>query len=194
MDKKLLLFPLLFVFQMVNAQEVKFSERAFDNGLTYPLAQFTGNSDVEDALNGNILEIVTKYREQDFCVGNYGFVQRTSFIQLSFYFNCVDLDESKKETYLFSLSNGELCSPSEMFLQEKNYRTFIQTKISEHYANSDKELPRNEFMENLTIDNCNVLLLEEGIQISLDSKEGWPQEDLILTWDELRPYLKTIFI
>jgi hypothetical protein len=196
MDKKLLLLPLLLVFQLVNAQEVKFSERAFDNGLTYPVAQFTGNEDAESTLNENIIEIVSKYEDQAFCVGNYGFVQRTSFIQLSFYFNCVDLDESQKETHLFSLSDGELCPPSEMFLEEKEklYRAFFQKKLSAHYASSGKELPKSELFENITIDDCEVLLLEEGVKISLTSEENWPEEDFILTWNELRPYLKTIFI
>lgn len=195
MDKKLLLLPLLFVFQIVNAQDVKFSERAYDNGLIYPVAEFIGNADAEKALNENILEVVSKYEDQDFCVGEFGYVQRTSFIQLNFYFNCIDMDKSLNESYLFSLSDGEICPPSEMFMEEKekNYRAYFHKKVVAHYTQNGKEMPASDFMENLSIDDCMVNLIEEGMEISLDSND-WPEEKLILTWNELRPFLKSIFI
>ncbi|MFK7786527.1 MAG: hypothetical protein AB8B56_15510 [Crocinitomicaceae bacterium] len=196
MDKKIILLPLLFIFQIVSAQEVNFSERAYDNGLTYPVAQFTGNADAEKSLNENILKIISTYEDQDFCIGEYGYVQRTSFIQLNFYFNCIDMDESKSESHLFSLSDGEVCPPSEMFLEgkEKLFRTFFGKKVSAHYIQNGKEAPSSEVMNELTIDDCETLLLEEGIQISIASKEDWPEDDLLIKWSELRPYLKTIFI
>lgn len=196
MDKKLLLLPLLFVFQIVTAQEVKFSEGNYDNGLIYPIADFTGNVDAKNALNENIIEIVSEYQEQDYCVGQYGFVQRTSFIQLNFYFNCIDMDKSKSESHLFDLSNGEVCPPSEMFLKktEKKYRAFFHKKVSAHYTQNGKTMPTTDFMNNLSIDDCDVILLEEGLEISLDSQKDWPEEKLLITWEEIRPFLKTIFI
>ena len=196
MDKKIILLPLLFVFQMVTAQEVQFTERAYDNGLIYPVAEFTGNTDAQKALNDNILEIVSQYEKQDFCIAQYGFVQRTSFIQLNFYFNCIDMDESIGESHLFDLSNGEICPPSEMFLeeQENRYRAFFHKKVSAHFTQNGKEIPASDFMNNLSIDDCNVTLLEEGLEISLGTEVDWPKEDLLIKWEELRPYLKTIFI
>jgi hypothetical protein len=195
MDKRLLLLPLLLIAQLVTAQEVKFSERIYDNGLSYPIVESMGNVDAKNALNENILKIVSKYESQDFCIGEYGYVQRTSFIQLNFYFNCIDMDASKNESYLFSLSDGEICPPSEMFMEEKekNYRAFIRKKVVAHYTQHGKEVPSSELLDNLSIDDCQVILLEEGMEVSMNT-DGWPNEDLLLTWDELRPYLKSIFI
>lgn len=196
MDKKIILLPLLFAFQIVTAQEVRFSERAFDNGLNYPVVDFSGNVDAKNALNENILEIVSKYENQEFCIGEYGFVQRTSFIQLNFYFNCIDMEVSKSESHLFDLSSGEICPPSTMFLkkEEKKYHAFLHKKISAHYVQNGKEVPTNEFLSKLSIDDCNVTLLEEGIEVSINAKEDWPENDLLIKWGELRPFLKTIFI
>ncbi|MDG1331223.1 MAG: hypothetical protein P8P74_02760 [Crocinitomicaceae bacterium] len=195
MDKTVILLPLLFVLQMVKAQEVKFSDGLYENGLIYPVVEFSGNVDAKNALNANILEIVSDYKEQDYCIGQYGFVQRTSFIQLNFYFNCIDLDESASESHLFNLSDGEVCSPSVMFREkhEKRYRAFFHKKVTAHYAQHEQEMPSNAFMNELSIDDCDVILLEEGLEISLDD-QNWPSEKLLIKWEELRPFLKTIFI
>jgi len=195
MDKKIILLPFLVIFQMVTAQDVKFSERAFDNGLIYPVAKFVGNADAEKALNENILAIVSKYENQDFCIGEFGYVQRTSFIQLNFYFNCIDMDKSLSESHLFNLADGEICPLSEMFMEEKekNYRAFFHKKVVAHYSQNGKEMPSTDFMDNLSIDDCTVNLMEDGMEISLDSQD-WPEEKLILTWNELHPFLKSIFI
>lgn len=196
MDKRIILLPLLFVFQIVTAQEVKFSNGEYDNGLIYPIAEFHGNAATEDMLNKNILKIVSGYQEKDYCIGQYGFVQQTSFIQLNFYFNCIDMDESTTESHLFSLEDGEPCAPSEMFIEKrkKGYLPYFKQRVSRHFIEFEKEEPSKEFLKSLSIDDCQVTLLEEGIKISIPNADNWPDEDLLLFWSELRPYLKTTFI
>ena len=190
MRQTTLLLLTLLAMNVSYAQNVRFSNSAFDNGLTYPVADYSGHPEGKKRLNENILEIVSTYKDQDYCISQYGYVQHNKFIQLNFYFNCIDLDESVRASYLFSLTDGELCQPSKMFSEDiERSLVFIRKKISAHYTEHGKEVP-SEFIDALSIDDCDVNLLEAGLEISLDSQENWPEKDLIITWGELSPYLK----
>jgi hypothetical protein len=185
-----LLLLTLLTLNVAHAQNVRFSNSAFDNGLTYPVADYSGHPEGKKKLNENILEIVSKYEDQDYCISQYGYVQHNKFIQLNFYFNCIDLDESERVSYLFSLTDGELCPPSKLFSEDiERSLAFFREKISAHYVEHGKEAP-SEFIKELSIDDCSVNLLEEGLEVSLESQEDWPEKDLIITWGELSPYLK----
>ncbi|MFK7786526.1 MAG: hypothetical protein AB8B56_15505 [Crocinitomicaceae bacterium] len=190
MRRTLTLLLILFTLPVSHAQNVRFSTGALDNGLTYPIADYSGHPEAKKALNENILEIVSRFKDQDYCISQYGFVQHNKFIQLNFYFNCIDLDESEKPSYLFNLTDGELCPPSSMFSEDlESSQSFFRKKISTHYAENGQEAPK-EFIHNLTIDDCTVSLLEKGLEISIESQENWPDKNLLITWAELTPYLK----
>ena len=191
MKNTIALFLLLFTAQTLIAQNVRFSNGAFDNGLMYPIGDYAGEVDAKKAFNANILEIVSEYKDQDYCISQYGFVQHNKFIQLNFYFNCIDMDESKTESYLFNLSNGEICLPSEMISEDKkSFQTFLEKKISSHYTQNGKDAPTDEFLNELSFDTLNVNLLEKGLEISLDTHEDWPETSLLIAWSEISPYLK----
>ncbi len=196
MEKKLILLPFLLVFQLTQAQSLKFKNGQLDNGLVYPVVTLAGNPDGQQTLNASIQEIIAEYKEQDYCIGQYGYVQKANFLQLNFYFNCVDLDESRNEYHFFNLSTGERCLVSELFMekQQKHYQPFFADHIRKHLIEHGKEAPSESFIESISIDECQVELIEEGIRISLDSYENWPNEKLVITWDELRPFLKSTFI
>ena len=196
MDKKIILLPLLLLFQFVTAQQVIFSEAQFDNGLTYPIAQFKGNPGAVKMLNNNILGIISEYEEQDYCIGQYGYVQQTNFIQLNFYFNCIDMDESKNVFHLFNLSEGQPCPVSEMFIEKekKRYEPYFRKRIAAHYTENGKETPTEAEMKSLSIDDYTVILMDKGIEISMKSDGNWPDKRLLIYWSELRPYLKMTFL
>ena len=120
MKKTITLSLILLALQTVTAQNVKFSNGSFENGLMYPIAEYTGEADAKKAFNENILEIVSVYKDQDYCISQYGFVQHNKFIQLNFYFNCIDMESSKTESYLFNLKEGTTCLPSEMLSEDEN--------------------------------------------------------------------------
>ncbi|MDG1331224.1 MAG: hypothetical protein P8P74_02765 [Crocinitomicaceae bacterium] len=140
------------------------------------------------------MELVSVYKDQDYCISQHGFVQHNNFLQLNFYFNCIDLDESVKASYLFSLSTGEISLPSAMIDEDKSkdYNEFFKKKIASHYTKNDKEVPSSEFLNELSIDDCEVNLLEKGLEISLNLQENWPDVNLLITWSELSPYFKHI--
>lgn len=192
MKNKITLLSLLFVFQTSIAQEVKFTEATYDNGLTYPVAEISSNADATAALNENVLKIVSEYEDQDYCISRHGFVQHNGFIQMNFYFNCIDLDESKTELHLFNLSNGQACLVSEMLQEkeEKKFEAFFQKKVSAYYTQHGKAIPDNDYMNNLSIDDCTITFKKAGLEISLESQEDWPDEVLLIRWSELSPYLK----
>jgi hypothetical protein len=68
---------------------------------------------------------------------------------------------------------------------EKRYHAFFHKKISAHYTQNGKDVPTSDFLNNLSIDDCNVILLEEGLEISLGTEEDWPEENLLIKWGEL---------
>lgn len=196
MNKLLVLLALSFIYQSVTAQEVKFTDGQYPNGLTYPIAKFGMNAKAERMLNKNIIHVVSNYEEQDYCIGQYGYVQQTNFIQINFYFNCIDMDESKNEFHLFSLDDGEPCPTSEMFLdkKKKGYRQFFRKRIAAHFTENGKDAPSDEQMQSMSIDDCTVKLLEKGIKISRPNDKNWPDKDLMINWSEIQPFLKTTFI
>lgn len=196
MIKTTLLLALSLFSQLVIAQEVKFTDGQYQNGLSYPIAQFGVNAQAETMLNKNIIHIVSNYEEQDYCIGQYGYVQQTNFIQINFYFNCIDMDESKNEFHLFSLDDGEPCPTSEMFLdkKKKGYRQFFSNRITAHFIENGKDAPSEERMKVMSIDNCTVKLLEKGIEISRPNDENWPEKNLMIDWSQIQPFLKTTFI
>lgn len=191
-----MLLPLLLVVQLAQAQTVKFKNGQLDNGLVYPVVTLTGNPEGQSVINANIEEIIADYKEQEYCIGQYGYVQKTNFLQLNFYFNCVDLDESRNEYHFFNLTTGEKCLVSELFLenQQKYYQSFFADYITKHLIENGKETPSDSFTQSISIDECQVELIEEGIRISIATYEDWPSEKLVITWDELRPFLKSTFI
>ena len=188
--KLLAFFIFFFAVQTSFAQNVRFSNAAFDNGLIYPVAEYSGNPESVKKFNENILSIVSIYEHQDYCISQNGFVQHNNFIQLNFYFNCIDMESSKTESYLFSLESGEKCVPSAMFAETNDtHNEYVQKRIIAHYTANGIEAPE-DFIKTLTIDDCDVNLLEKGIEISLKSREDWPKTNLLITWSELSPYLK----
>ena len=196
MDKRIILLIFLFAFQFANAQEVRFKNGQLDNTLVYPIVSLVGNPEAEKTLNQHILDIVSEYNTQEYCIGQYGYVQKTNFIQLNFYFNCIDLDESVTAYYLFNLSNGELCPPSEMLLdkEKKRFTKLLHERIASHLTDVGTEEPSKELIEAIEIDDCAVKLAEEGMEITIDSYESWPKEALIISWNDLRPFLKSTFL
>jgi hypothetical protein len=199
MDKKLILLPILLLFQFVGAQEVRFTEGKLPNGLVYPITEYTGNKQAQNTLNNNIFSIVSNYNDQDYCIGQFGYVQQTSYLQIHFYFNCIDLDESKNEYHLFNLLDGQPCAPSDMFLdkQKNNFQAFFQMEISNYLTKSGKGTFDSNQLGSLTIDDFEIQLLEKGILVLPKSEEHkaiWGTDKLNISWSSMRPYLKTTFI
>lgn len=147
-------------------------------------------------MNDLILGIVSGYESQDYCIGQYGFVQQTGFIQLHFYFNCIDMAESKSEYYLFDLGDGKICPPSKIFLdkQKENVQRYFRSRISDFYAKNGKEPLATETLNQLFIDQFTVQFSEDGLLIRSSTLENWGTQDLVISWADLRPYLKTTFI
>ena len=196
MRKITLLLPILLFAQLIHAQEIKFKNAQYQNGLIYPVAEFAANAEAQKTMNAKILEIVSEYETQDYCIGQYGYVQQTSFIQLHFYFNCIDLDESQNKYYLFDLGDGTICPPSKMFLdkQKENMQRYFRSRISDFYKNNGKDPLPMETLNQLFIDDFMVQLTEEGLLIRSTTLENWGTQDLSISWSDLRPYLKTTFI
>ncbi len=196
MEKKIILLPLLLLIQFVSAQDVKFTDGYYTNGLSYPIATFRANTQTQENLNNHILKICSEYESQDYCIGQYGFVQQTIYIQLHFYFNCIDMPESKNEYHLFDLSTGDPCLPSAMFLEKqmKKFKSFFRTKIAEQYTANGRSAPEIEVLDALTIDDFMVQLSDVGIEVRSDSLIGWDDMLLKISWIEIRQYLKTTFI
>lgn len=196
MQRIRLILPLVLIAQFACAQEIKFTDAHAQNGLLYPVASIKGNSDAEKTMNENILRITSEFDTQDFCIGQYGFVQQANFIQLHFYFNCMDMEESQNAYYLFDLGDGKICLPSTMFLdkQKDNIQRYFRTRITDFYATNGKDPIPSETLEQLTIDDFTVLLTEDGLSIRSSMLENWGDRALAISWLDLRPYLKTTFI
>lgn len=196
MKKRLILLSFLLATQLVQAQSLRFKNGQLDNGLVYPIVDVMGNPEAQKELNSAIQGIIAEYKEQDYCIGQFGYVQKANFLQLNFYFNCIDLDESKTENHFFDLSTGEACTISALFLekQKKHYDSFFADHIVKHIIENGNDAPSDDFIDSISIEDCQVELVEEGMKINLKSYESWPNEALMISWEELRPFLKSTFL
>ncbi len=195
MVKQLTLLSFLLILQLAQAQNVRFKNGQLDNGLVYPIIELMGNADAQEELNANIGMIISEYQEQDYCIGQFGYVQKANFLQVNFYFHCIDLDDSKTENHFFDLNTGETCAITSLFLekQKKHYESFFADHITKHIIEEGNDAPSDDFISSISIENCQVELVEEGMKISMDSYDNWPSEKLLITWEELRPFLKSTF-
>jgi len=72
------------------------------------------NKAVELSINEDIEKSVVHYKDREFCIGQSGFVQKTSFIQIHIYTSCIDMLESENNYHLYDLESGERCTVSYM--------------------------------------------------------------------------------
>lgn len=195
--KNLVLFGLLFLTTVTFAQQLKLTPKMAANGFKYPVAAYE-DKDIESKINASLLEQVQPLIDNDFCVGEYGYVQKGSHIEIHIFANCIDFAESQHYYLLFNLDNGNKVAHSDLFVtnQQENALKYIKKQV-DAYTIGDGECGESwKGIQNqdLTYDSINIRLNRDGIEVRPAETTTCEKGAIIIPWSKLSSFLRYKFI
>jgi hypothetical protein len=193
----LFVFILSIKFAFLAQSQVSLTPLTFENGFKYPHANFPKDKSIEDKLNSAIIEHIQDLESSDFCIGEYGYVQKGSHLEIHIFCTCIDLPESEHRYVLLNTETGESVFHSDLFAEkeQKDALAFIQKRLGEY--KSTNELCQQQFTkitELSTYEDIAIRLYKDGIEVRPASTTDCEQTPLRLTWEDLKPFLRYHFI
>lgn len=175
--------------------EVKFREQSFANGMIYPQVVIPASKIAEDSINTDIRRRIADLEKSDFCIGQYGYVQKATHIQIHIYCNCIDFAESQNLYFFYDLESGKHVLYTNVFnpQQAEGAKHYIIEKVKS-FAKANEITLTPSILENMlaqSLDAFEVELTRDAIRL-MHSDFG--DKRLELTWLELKPYLKYHFM
>lgn len=195
MKTLILTLVVTFASTALFAQKISFREADYDNGMKYPIVQFPSNTAVQVEINRDIEELVEGFKSQDFCIGQYGYVQKSGFLQIHIYANCIEMTSSENYYTLYDLETGKVVSISKMFKSKSmsEFNTYFREKARAFVK--EKSIPVADTVFNtMTIDDFHPVLTGDGIELKHASIESWGENKLIIKWTDIQKYLKLSYI
>ncbi|MFT5859048.1 MAG: hypothetical protein ACI865_001144 [Flavobacteriaceae bacterium] len=197
--RKVLFIAFTFLFPLsIFSQRVTFQDKTFDNGMTYPIVVFRKDSTVEKRINSDLAANLAGYESQDFCIGQSGFVQKTNFIQVHIYANCIDMDASENNYYLYDLASGKRCAISDMINPkiDDEFDTFFRARVEAFATDEDLALTEEETasLNTLLVDEFIGTLESEGIQFTSSKIVAWGAKKMFISWNDIQTYLKVNYL
>ncbi|MCR9172544.1 MAG: hypothetical protein NXI10_08640 [bacterium] len=173
--------------------QIKFSDKTFDNGMRYPVAHYSKNPTVADTMNAIIQRNLMDAEVSDFCVGDYGLVQKGNHVELHLVCNCIDFAETDHRYLFFSLETGQLVDYSDLFDPKEKAKGL--TRINELVSDAGDDTCKAELIsngENLNWSDMTIRLYKEGLEIH--PKAGKCNNPVKVPWTEVSTYLKYNFL
>ena len=198
--KVLLTITTILLFSQAFSQlaEVKFRELTFDNGMLYPAVVIPENKAYEDAINKDLMAGIADLKESDFCIGQYGYVQKSTHLQIHIFCNCIDLDESENRFFLYNIENGtavpysDLLNPTKLgdagsYLADRT-RTYLESLSSQISKTEENTIMETNF------DAFKTEMTRDGVNLWLTDNAQWGKDPLFISWTDLRSFLRLHFI
>lgn len=194
---KTIVFLLLTAFITTANAQIKFAGKIMDNGLRYPVALLPANKAAEDSINKAIDASLSDLVNSDFCVGDFGYVQKGNHVQIHMLCNCIDMDQSEHRYLFFNIETGALVPVSDMFSAEEseNALKFISDKVREyHSSNSGCENAFSKLDDSISFSKLNIRLAADGIEVRPVNTEVCEKFALKIAWSEIQKFLRYQFI
>lgn len=177
--------------------QIKLLPKNFENGYKYPHVVLASNQSHEDSINKRIQERIADLKASDFCIGEYGYVQKGSHIEIHLVCNCIDMSESEHRYIFFNIETGENATRSDLFADKEQDKALIlvRKKIAGYKANdagcSDdfKKIP-----EDASYADFDIRLYKDGIEIRPKDSKNCNSNTLRISWIELSSHLRYNFI
>jgi len=190
---RLLLMLAMLIALTSYGQTITFREASYPNGMRYPIIGYS-DKQVELAINRDLEKQVEKYKSMDFCMGQFGYVQKTKYVQIHIYANCIDLDASENIYQLYNLENGENVPLSNMLNEEvlDEFTVFITNKVKAHMTSQSLTLNEEE-IKAISFDDFTAEFTKDGMFLISKSISNWDKK-MKITWNELQTYLRFTWI
>ena len=187
-------FISLFAASFSFGQEVKFKNAQLENGLVYPTAVLNGQPEIQEKINRFLISHVQSYSAQDMCIGQFGFVQKGSYIQINQYVNCMEMESSINHYLLFDLKTGDAIPVSSMVdpTRLNDFNAFLSTRILDHLKQKSVEisLELEQTVNSARIDDFDVLFGDQGVTVMLSTFPNLGDGKLSISWNDLQRFLK----
>ena len=195
MKGSLLITYLVLLASSLSAQ-IKFKTLEYANGLKYPEAVFVNEPAIQDSVNKIIKQKIGALEQSDFCIGDFGYVQKGSHLQIHFMCNCIDMAETEHRYAFINLSTGTEVKFDDIFLEKDKSKALavIQKKING--AGNGNEDPCAFVMSSLsgpTWDDLSLRLHKDGIQIRPANNNKCEHAVVFVSYNELTEYFKYQF-
>lgn len=186
---KATLFLITLVVSTIGySQKVQVRSLQLDNGQSYPELFGTGHPDIEEKMNSTILKLVDSLKNAEMCIGDFGYVYRSPYLQIHLFHNCDYQWDNTHVYYNFWTPTGDVFDPTSMFLPEKKeklnkeiFSRLVQNKTSScHGYNEGDDL----------LDTATIIFHQNGLQFELKEKKDCPAASAILSWTDLAEFMK----
>lgn len=199
-----MLKPLILLFLIASASacfsqlsEVKFTEKSFENGMAYPQLVISDKA-LQDSINANIETQISDLKQSDFCIGQYGYVQKRTHLQIHIFCNCIEFSSPQNRYLFYNLTNGKHVPYSDITdpLKANELNSMIITKSNAFLSKKGITMSAQitQEIESYGIDAFQVVMQRGGLDLWLPNLEGWGVEPLSISWVELSPFLKYQFM
>lgn len=190
---KVLTTIILLLFAGTAISQIKFSDKAFDNGMRYPVAHYSKNPAVADTMNAIIKRNLMDAEISDFCVGDYGLVQKGNHVELHLVCNCIDFEETDHRYLFFSLETGQLVPYSDLFDSKEKDKAL--NRINKLITDAGDDTCKAEIVtegESTGWGAMTMRLYKDGIEIHPNG--GACNNPVQVPWTEISTYLKNSFL
>lgn len=177
--------------------EVKFREEALANGMLYPQVIIAANKAHQDSVNADIQRHIAEFKSSDFCIGEYGYVQKSTHLQIHIFCNCVDYETGQNRYLLYNLEEGrgvpysDLLNPKEKKAATEFLMTRIQSFSAAHALSLSEE--QLELIRQKNLDAFQCEMNKDGIRLTWPDG-SWGNTSCAVAWSELKPFLKYHFM
>lgn len=194
--KVLTIFAILILTTNAIGQ-VKFQPRTFENGFKYPHIELSSNKSSEDSINKRILASIADLKASDFCIGEYGFVQKGIHIEIHMFCTCIDLDDSEHRYLLFNTETGEQVKHIDLFdpKQTDKALALLNSKIQSYQA-SDANC-KSDFSKlnaDSKFEDLHLRMYKDGIEVRPLNSVNCEKTPLRVTWTEMSTLLRHKYI
>lgn len=190
---KVLTTTLLLFLAGTTFSQLKFTDKTFDNGMRYPVVHYSKDQAVADTMNAIIQRNLMDAEVSDFCIGDYGLVQKGNHVELHLICNCIDFAETDHRYLFFSLETGQLVAYTDLFDSKEKDKAL--KRINELVSNAEDETCKAELTsegESLNWGSMTYRLYKDGIE--LHPKSGACENPVKVPWTEISTYLKYNFL
>jgi len=193
--KNVILIILLFATSLAFSQynQVVFKEATFPNGMLYPIITTPGLPEVSERMNSDLQAKIADLKASDFCVGQFGYVQKADLLQIHIFCNCIEFKESQNRYYLYNIENGNEI-PNMGIIKEKKkkaFSIFLNNKIKSFTVANNLVLSNEEerIIKEDLLEAFDLIFTKDGINIRF-KQSSWDNKSLFISWEELTPYLE----
>lgn len=174
--------------------KVSFTESSFTNGMKYPQLSINDKA-TQDSINADITKRVSDLEKSDFCIGQFGYVQKRTHLQIHIFCNCIDFDTPENRYLFYNLIDGKAVPYSDIIETKKQseLNTFILAKIKQRNPSIPTEQIKQS-LETQGIDIFQIVMQRDGLDLWYPQIEEWGEKPMFLSWVELTPFLKYQFM